>query len=66
VNIGVEINQIRGQIEEIKSLLVNWGLKYTNSKPITKMKITVNFGADNWVWQGWNYMKLKVQRQLGV
>jgi hypothetical protein len=52
VNIGVEINQIRGQIEEIKSLLVNWGLKYTNSKSITKMKITVNFGADNWVWQG--------------
>jgi hypothetical protein len=22
--------------------------------------MTLNFEADDWVWQGWNYMKLRV------
>jgi hypothetical protein len=24
------------------------------------MKIVVNFGTNNWVWEWWNYMKLRV------
>jgi len=51
VNVGNKIDQIKGQIKEIGSLSVNWMSKYTNSKPIIKMKITVDFEADNWVWQ---------------
>jgi hypothetical protein len=38
MNIRAEIDQIMGQIEEIESLFVNRGSKYTNSEPITKMK----------------------------
>jgi hypothetical protein len=26
----------------------------------------LNFGSDDWVWQGWNCMKLKFVRQLRV
>jgi len=51
---------------EIESLLVNWSSKYTNSKLKTKMKIAVNFRADNWVWQELFCMKLKVGRRLWV
>jgi hypothetical protein len=49
VNIGAEIHQIRSLIEEIKSLLVNWGLKYTNLESRIKIKIMINFKADNWI-----------------
>jgi hypothetical protein len=42
MNIGVEIDQISGQIKEIKSLLVNWELKCKNSEPKIKMKKTPN------------------------
>jgi len=38
MNVGVEIDQIRSQIEQIGSVLVNWGSKYKNSKPETKIK----------------------------
>jgi hypothetical protein len=54
------MDQIKGQIEEIESLLVNWGLKCTNSVLRTKMKIVVNFEVYNWVWQGWDCIKLQV------
>jgi hypothetical protein len=68
VSVRAEIEQIRGQIKEIrcKSLLVNWESKCTNSESKNKMKIIVNFGVDNWVWQGWICMNLKVWRQLYV
>jgi hypothetical protein len=49
VNIGAEIHQIRSLIEEIKSLLVNWGLKYINLESRIKIKIMINFKADNWI-----------------
>jgi len=38
VNIGAEIGQIKSQIEEIKSLLINRESKYINLEPMTKMK----------------------------
>jgi hypothetical protein len=38
VNIGAKIGQIKGQIEEIKSLLINRGSKYINLELMTKMK----------------------------
>jgi len=53
VNIKVEIDRIRSQIEEIESLLNNWGSKCTNSKPMTKIKkrrptsgLTIEFDRD--------------------
>jgi hypothetical protein len=54
-----EIDQIRGQIEEIRSLLVNWGSKYTNSESRTKIEKAANLRADIWVWRGLNCMQLK-------
>jgi hypothetical protein len=38
VNIGAKIDWIKGQIEEIRSLLINWESKYKNLKPMTKIK----------------------------
>ena len=46
MNIEAKIGQIKGQIEEIKSLLINRGSKYTNSKPRTKVKRTFNIEVE--------------------
>jgi hypothetical protein len=47
VNVRAESDEIMGQIVETRSLLVNGGLKYTNSIIWTKMKKIVNLGATN-------------------
>jgi len=44
MNIGVEINRVRDQIEEIASLLINRRSKCTNSKPRIKVKRQQNSG----------------------
>jgi hypothetical protein len=49
VYIGVEIDQIMAKLKNIKSLLVNWGSKCTNSEPMIKIKKTTNLKADIWV-----------------
>ena len=66
MNVKAEIDKIRGQIKKNWMFVGQLRSKYTNSEPKTRMKISMNFGANNWVWQGWNYMKLKVWRQLWV
>jgi hypothetical protein len=47
MNVGVEIDQIRGQIEEIESLLSNWESKCTNSELMIKMKKAADIKASN-------------------
>jgi hypothetical protein len=32
----------------------------------TKMNMTLNFWADDWVWQGWNCIKLRVWEAVMV
>jgi len=53
---GLQLNQIKGQIEEIRSLLINWGSNCINSRPRTNVEKAANFRADNWIWQGYNWI----------
>jgi len=48
----LQLNQIRGQIEEIRSLLLNWGLNCINSRRRTKVKEATNFRAVVWFLAG--------------
>jgi hypothetical protein len=43
VNIGAVINKIRGQIEEIRSLLINWGSNCINQRPRIKVENAANY-----------------------
>jgi hypothetical protein len=45
VNRGTGIDWIRGQIEEIESLLINWGSNCINPRPRTKVKKVANIGS---------------------
>jgi hypothetical protein len=57
---GLKLTKSRAKLKGIKSLIISEGSKCTNWKPMTKMKMVLNFGADDWVWQRWNCMKLRV------
>jgi len=57
---------MKDEIEEIKSLMVNYGLNWRNPRPKTKMKRVPNFGAKIEIFQGLNCMKFKIWSQLGV
>jgi hypothetical protein len=56
VSRGAVIDRIRGQIEEIESLLINWGSNCINQRPKTKVKRAANFRADDWIWQGCHWI----------
>ena len=52
VNRGTEIVPIKGQIEEIESLLINWESNCINWRPMTEIKKTANFRANFWFFIG--------------
>jgi hypothetical protein len=41
---GLKLTKIGAKLNKIGSLIVNQGSNCTNQKPLTKMKITMNFG----------------------
>ena len=64
MNVGAEIDQIKSLIEEIESLMVNWGWKYTNQNQGLKWKIQSILGLIIEFDRGEICMKLKVGSQL--
>ena len=56
INMGVVIDRIKGQIEEIESLLINWGSNCINLRPRIDLKKAANFKARDWIWQGCNWI----------
>jgi hypothetical protein len=47
MNVKAEIDKIRGQIKKNWMFVGQLRSKYTNSEPKTRMKISMNFGANN-------------------
>jgi hypothetical protein len=62
VNRGAVINQIRGQIEEIRSLLIHWGSNCINRRPRTKVEKAANYKGDDWSWKGCNRNEQKINK----
>jgi len=55
-----------GEIDEIESLMVNWGLNCINPKPMTKEKKTLKSGAEIEVFSRTTLHKIKIWNQSGV
>ena len=61
-----QLTKTGGEIEEIKSLMVNQGLNCINPRPRIKLQKLCKSEADVEVPQGPNCIKSKVQGQLRV
>ena len=60
-----QLCEIRGQIEWIENLTVNWGLNHANQKPETKIKKARTFKVAVEILTGIRCIKLKVKTNWG-